>query len=279
MEQLYSLFNRFPRFLFPFRQSHPQFPLFRLPLVAYKNVIDLMASYEQVSLSLCSLRTQSIVKNIRHRPNTLELWIFGQNRVKVATGHYETTNSRRTFSFVMGAAKRSLNFYGTVFIGEHRVPVRVKKDENGGEYLETYWNDKNLGLRVIADYICDLFLVDLFSVMLMNDHRRMFDWLCNRQSYDKKFAQSHEPLTDWGETIEKEAERTKFELITKDMLETELLTQGMLKWLADLVHHDFTADPTAMTDSATIRVAADFIEDARRQQETLFLSRLLLATY
>lgn len=32
-----------------------------------------------------------------------------------------------------------------------------------------------------------------------------------------------------------------------------------------------------MTDGATRRVAADFIEDARRQQETLLLSRLLLA--
>uniref|UniRef100_A0A1I7SZB9 MICOS complex subunit MIC60 n=1 Tax=Caenorhabditis tropicalis TaxID=1561998 RepID=A0A1I7SZB9_9PELO len=32
-----------------------------------------------------------------------------------------------------------------------------------------------------------------------------------------------------------------------------------------------------MTDGATRRVSADFIEDARRQQETIFLSRLLLA--
>ncbi|CAA16518.1 Pseudouridylate synthase 1 homolog [Caenorhabditis elegans] len=64
-------------------------------------------------------------------------------------------------------------------------------------------------------------------------------------SYDRKNSKSHEPLTDWGEIIEKEIERTKFELITKDMIETELLTQGMLKWLADLVHHDFTANAEA----------------------------------
>uniref|UniRef100_A0A1I7SZB0 F-box domain-containing protein n=1 Tax=Caenorhabditis tropicalis TaxID=1561998 RepID=A0A1I7SZB0_9PELO len=185
MEQLHSLFNQFPRFLFPFRQSHPQFPLFRLPLVAYKNVIDLMTSYEQVSLSLCSRKTKSIVKKIRHRPTSLQLWILKDNQVKVTTGHFETTNSVREFSVVMGVGERKLNscFIQTVFIGEHRIPVRVKSNENGIEYLRTYWEDENLGLRVIADYVCDLFRVDLFGLYLMNDHRRMFDWLCNRQSY------------------------------------------------------------------------------------------------
>lgn len=64
-------------------------------------------------------------------------------------------------------------------------------------------------------------------------------------SYDRKNSKSHEPLSDWGEMIEKEVQRSKFELITKDTLETELLSQGMLKWLADLVHHDFTCNPEA----------------------------------
>ncbi|CAB3398729.1 unnamed protein product [Caenorhabditis bovis] len=62
-------------------------------------------------------------------------------------------------------------------------------------------------------------------------------------SYDKKHEKTHEPLSHWGEVIEAEVERTKFELITKEMLETELRTQGMLKWLADLSNHDFAADP------------------------------------
>uniref|UniRef100_A0A8R1DLD1 Pseudouridylate synthase 1 homolog n=1 Tax=Caenorhabditis japonica TaxID=281687 RepID=A0A8R1DLD1_CAEJA len=64
-------------------------------------------------------------------------------------------------------------------------------------------------------------------------------------SFDRKNEKTHEALSDWGEIIEKEVDRTKFELITRDMLETELRSQGMLKWLADLIHHDFTVDAEA----------------------------------
>ncbi|CAD6191562.1 unnamed protein product [Caenorhabditis auriculariae] len=64
-------------------------------------------------------------------------------------------------------------------------------------------------------------------------------------SYDRKHSATHEPLTFWGDIVEAEAERVKFELITKEMLETELLTQGMMKWLTDLNSHDYLADPEA----------------------------------
>lgn len=88
-------------------------------------------------------------------------------------------------------------------------------------------------------------------------------------SYDKKNSKSHEPLSDWGEMIEKEVERTKFELITKDMLETELLTQGMLKWLADLVHHDFTSNPEAEEPEKKtfVTMAAACAKQAEKEQE------------
>lgn len=89
-------------------------------------------------------------------------------------------------------------------------------------------------------------------------------------SYDKKHTKDHQPLTEWGETIEKEVERTKFELITKDMLETELLTQGMLKWLADLVHHDFTANPEAEEPEKQtfVTMAAACAKQAEKDQLT-----------
>ncbi|PIC13479.1 hypothetical protein B9Z55_027838 [Caenorhabditis nigoni] len=88
-------------------------------------------------------------------------------------------------------------------------------------------------------------------------------------SYDKKHSKDHEPLTDWGEIIEKEVERTKFELITKDMLETELLSQGMLKWLADLVHHDFSSNPEAEEPEKKtfVTMAAACANKALKEQE------------
>uniref|UniRef100_A0A1I7SZB8 MICOS complex subunit MIC60 n=1 Tax=Caenorhabditis tropicalis TaxID=1561998 RepID=A0A1I7SZB8_9PELO len=103
----------------------------------------------------------------------------------VSSGHYETPNSPREYSVVIGATNQSPGFGSveTVMIRGHRVPVKIVTDERGEEYLETYWEDENLGLRVIADYVCDLFRVDLSCLGLMNDHRIMFDWLCNRQSF------------------------------------------------------------------------------------------------
>uniref|UniRef100_A0A1I7U8H3 F-box domain-containing protein n=1 Tax=Caenorhabditis tropicalis TaxID=1561998 RepID=A0A1I7U8H3_9PELO len=181
MEQLYSLLYRFYRFLFPFQQS--PLPLPSLPQLAYKNVIDLMSVREQVTLSLCSQRTNSIVKNLRHRPKSLELWILQENRVTVATGPFEKQNSRRDCYSVIQATRTSFfDPVETVIIGEHRVPVRIKTVD-GYQYIETYWDDENLGLRTIADYIGDLFCIDLFCMKLMDDHRRMFDWLRDRPSF------------------------------------------------------------------------------------------------
>uniref|UniRef100_A0A1I7UVU9 FBA_2 domain-containing protein n=1 Tax=Caenorhabditis tropicalis TaxID=1561998 RepID=A0A1I7UVU9_9PELO len=65
----------------------------------------------------------------------------------------------------------------------HRVPVKIEIDENREERLETYWNDDGFGLRMIADYVCDLFRVNLFAVILKKEHRLMFDWLHKRQSF------------------------------------------------------------------------------------------------
>ncbi|VDK55405.1 unnamed protein product [Cylicostephanus goldi] len=60
-----------------------------------------------------------------------------------------------------------------------------------------------------------------------------------------RHAKTHEPLTDWGPEVEERISKVKFDLITKEILETELRQQSMLQWLADLVHHDFCADPEA----------------------------------
>uniref|UniRef100_A0A1I7UW07 F-box domain-containing protein n=1 Tax=Caenorhabditis tropicalis TaxID=1561998 RepID=A0A1I7UW07_9PELO len=169
----------------PKLKTAPPFPLFGLPLVAYKNIIDLMTSAEQVSLSFCSRRTNSIIKYIRHRPETLTLWIQGRNRVlvKVSHGHYKAINTSRQFFSVLGAKKKSRRVYRleTISIKGHIVPVKVFTKKDGSQYLETYWNDKNYGLRVIGDYVCDLFRQDLLAVKLVEDHIELFEWVHNRQ--------------------------------------------------------------------------------------------------
>uniref|UniRef100_A0A1I7T585 F-box domain-containing protein n=1 Tax=Caenorhabditis tropicalis TaxID=1561998 RepID=A0A1I7T585_9PELO len=193
--QLFSILYRFLKFLFlqilvQIEQERPPLPLLRLPQLAYKNVIDMMTACEQVTLSLCSRKTYAIVKNTRHRPKSLELWLNEYNLLDVATGPYKTTNSKRNFSALIGVTKkwRCFNPEETVMIKGNRVHVRLITDSDGKQFLGTFWEDENTGLRTIADYVCDLFRVDLFCVMLENDHRRMFDWLRNRQSFVNIFG-------------------------------------------------------------------------------------------
>uniref|UniRef100_A0A1I7UVX4 F-box domain-containing protein n=1 Tax=Caenorhabditis tropicalis TaxID=1561998 RepID=A0A1I7UVX4_9PELO len=185
MEQLHSLLYRFPQFFFPFRQSHPPFPLFRLPLVAYKNVIDLMTSCEQFSLSLCSRKANSIVKNIRHRPKSLELWVIGVNHVGVATGYFETIISERLCYSVIKSTKTSPDSdpVEAVMIRGNIVPAQINMTQSGNHHLETYWDDEDFGLRMITDYVCDLFRVNIFSMMIRKDYRKMSYWLRKRQSF------------------------------------------------------------------------------------------------
>ncbi|CAJ0946389.1 unnamed protein product, partial [Mesorhabditis belari] len=65
-------------------------------------------------------------------------------------------------------------------------------------------------------------------------------------NYDKNYAASHEPLSDWGERIEKDINDMKEKQITKEILDTELREQSMMRWLSDLVqHHTFLADPSS----------------------------------
>uniref|UniRef100_A0A1I7UVX5 FBA_2 domain-containing protein n=1 Tax=Caenorhabditis tropicalis TaxID=1561998 RepID=A0A1I7UVX5_9PELO len=75
----------------------------------------------------------------------------------------------------------------------HRVPIKIETDKNGEEHLETYWNDHGFGMRMVADYVCDLFRVNMFSIMLRDEHRTMFDWLRNRQSFVNLLILGGEP--------------------------------------------------------------------------------------
>uniref|UniRef100_A0A1I7SZC8 FBA_2 domain-containing protein n=2 Tax=Caenorhabditis tropicalis TaxID=1561998 RepID=A0A1I7SZC8_9PELO len=103
--------------------------------------------------------------------------------MKVSFGNYKAINSQRTFYSVLGAKNISLLacYYEKVSIGEYIVPVKMFTKKDGNQYLETYWDDENHGLRVIGNYICDLFRQDLLSVRLVKDHVEMFEWAHYRQ--------------------------------------------------------------------------------------------------
>uniref|UniRef100_A0A1I7SZD1 FBA_2 domain-containing protein n=2 Tax=Caenorhabditis tropicalis TaxID=1561998 RepID=A0A1I7SZD1_9PELO len=128
--------------------------------------------------------TNSIIKYIRHRPEKFTIWIEGRNRVLVKVSYGPgKSGKKRTFYSVLGAKSISLLscYYEKVSIGEYIVPVKMYTKKDGNQYLETYWDDENHGLRVIGNYVCDLFRQDLACVKLVKDHIEMFEWAHYRQ--------------------------------------------------------------------------------------------------
>ncbi|KAJ1350214.1 hypothetical protein KIN20_005952 [Parelaphostrongylus tenuis] len=90
-------------------------------------------------------------------------------------------------------------------------------------------------------------------------------------AYDRRHAKTHEPLTDWGDAVEARIEGLKFDLITKEILLTELQQMSMLQWLADLPRHDFCADPESESvpnKSFLTRAYAKLDEDTQAKDET-----------
>uniref|UniRef100_A0A1I7X478 Receptor-like protein 12 n=1 Tax=Heterorhabditis bacteriophora TaxID=37862 RepID=A0A1I7X478_HETBA len=63
------------------------------------------------------------------------------------------------------------------------------------------------------------------------------------ENYDRRHEKTHQPLSFWGDEVEEKIQEVKFDLITKEILESEIRQQSMMQWLADLVHHDFATDP------------------------------------
>uniref|UniRef100_A0A1I7T6F8 FBA_2 domain-containing protein n=1 Tax=Caenorhabditis tropicalis TaxID=1561998 RepID=A0A1I7T6F8_9PELO len=183
MDQLSSLFSLSPLFNF-FFNTKPPFPHFRLPQLAYKTVIDLMTPPEQVSLSLCSQRTYSIIKSVRHKPRLFELWISGRDRIDYVTGFHASTDVFRGCRALLSTLSSSPDFdpLETVMIRGHRVPAQMFTREDGRKYLETFWDDQMFGLRMIGDHVCDLFDIDLCGLLTRKDFRNMVDWVSNRQS-------------------------------------------------------------------------------------------------
>ncbi|CAJ0575376.1 unnamed protein product, partial [Mesorhabditis spiculigera] len=91
------------------------------------------------------------------------------------------------------------------------------------------------------------------------------------QSYDNRYADSHDPISDWGELVEKNVEEMKFTYITKEILETELREQSMMRWLSDLVqNHNFIASPDSETlpDNEFVSGAGKTAKAAREDSDS-----------
>uniref|UniRef100_A0A1I7UX74 FBA_2 domain-containing protein n=1 Tax=Caenorhabditis tropicalis TaxID=1561998 RepID=A0A1I7UX74_9PELO len=129
---------------------------------------------EQVLFSLSSSKAETLFKFLRNKqlkPNlviALYYWI----------GNYVHQN--QTLSEILihvgSELERFCGRVEKVKMGNQLVDLWIE-DKNEEFYLKTYWQDFEIGILVISDYICNLFEVGIFLFELRTEHLKMMDML------------------------------------------------------------------------------------------------------
>uniref|UniRef100_A0A1I7UX72 FBA_2 domain-containing protein n=2 Tax=Caenorhabditis tropicalis TaxID=1561998 RepID=A0A1I7UX72_9PELO len=150
------------------------FQLLRLPQLAIAEVLNLLSMKEQVLFSLSSSKAETLFKFLRNKqlkPNlviALYYWI----------GNYVHQN--QTLSEILihvgSELERFCGRVEKVKMGNQLVDLWIE-DKNEEFYLKTYWQDFEIGILVISDYICNLFEVGIFLFELRTEHLKMMDML------------------------------------------------------------------------------------------------------
>ncbi|EFP12256.1 hypothetical protein CRE_04203 [Caenorhabditis remanei] len=164
---------------------HP-FSLFSLPYLPLKQVLDNVGPEALIILSLCSLRSKSIVVSYRGPSKNVRLQLnFGLGDRLV--------DSDELYTNVLLVVKKDIptdhSTLETVRIGSFgRVPVRMELLYQDGDKqgLITYWEDRITGLTAIGDYAREVFNRDISEVMIgeketYNDHKRAAEWISKSQ--------------------------------------------------------------------------------------------------
>uniref|UniRef100_A0A914PSE6 tRNA pseudouridine synthase n=1 Tax=Panagrolaimus davidi TaxID=227884 RepID=A0A914PSE6_9BILA len=88
------------------------------------------------------------------------------------------------------------------------------------------------------------------------------------QNYDRNYSNIHQKLDSLGEDIEAQVKKIREELIISEILSTEVMSNSMMLWLADLPKHDFIINPESeVLDKSALAMARAVAADAIEQTE------------
>ncbi|PIC32997.1 hypothetical protein B9Z55_013136 [Caenorhabditis nigoni] len=163
-----------------------RFPILRIPLVVFTEVVAQLDPAEIVSMSLCSKRSLNILKSNQlknsrnwelemldqddNKPNCPRVVIFLIDKCR-----YLEVLSARSISDLKSQNPQFVN------IGSHRVPAAFHKG-----LLQTYWEDRVQGLKAITDYTSSLFSLPVSNVTIYKNSLWMFEWVSKRQTVPLK---------------------------------------------------------------------------------------------
>ncbi|EFP06921.1 hypothetical protein CRE_16498 [Caenorhabditis remanei] len=153
----------------------PPFPLFRLPYVPLRKIIDFMDPDALVSLSFCSQKSHSVIKTQRRAPFAGRLCVSWANRDVL---FHSVNNLTRVLRACYDWHHSYSNKINHVKMNGLYVPVRVHPSDG---YLVSCWENETKGMKTITQYVTDLFNIDVSEVWASKQSFHMIEWVNRRQ--------------------------------------------------------------------------------------------------
>ncbi|KAF1771435.1 hypothetical protein GCK72_003261 [Caenorhabditis remanei] len=160
-----------------FIQYYPMttpFPLFSLPYVPLKEVLDNFGPHGIIILSLCSQRSKRIAISYKGPSKDTQLQLMYCNSAILANKYTEIWEAG-DIQAIRGSPLPTLSS------GQFR-GVQYKMDE---ESLVTYWADRLTGLIEIGNYAREIFNRDIYQIRIggkeAGDCRRLSEWTVDTQ--------------------------------------------------------------------------------------------------
>ncbi|EFP04480.1 hypothetical protein CRE_13247 [Caenorhabditis remanei] len=151
------------------------FPLFLVPYVPLRRIIDFMEPDSLVSLSFCSQKSHSVIKTQRRAlfDGRLSVSEFDSNLSFHTFRNRNCVFSVRDCSYF--STSERINY---VKMNRRYVPVETQRSDGN---LVSYWSDTTDGLKTITDYVTNLFNIDVSEVCVFKDAIKMIKWVNWRQ--------------------------------------------------------------------------------------------------
>uniref|UniRef100_A0A1I7THZ3 FBA_2 domain-containing protein n=1 Tax=Caenorhabditis tropicalis TaxID=1561998 RepID=A0A1I7THZ3_9PELO len=166
-----------------------RFSLFRLPTVAISEIMKMYDLLEITLLSMCSKRSCRWIKAFRVRRNALEMGVVSY---KDKTVNLYNESEKQKLRFII-TSPMSQEMHESVKIGDLVYQMKPKETQED-EYHENctvypismYTENRIEGLKVLSEYLCSLFEVDINGVRILeylnlNDQIEVMKWVTKRQ--------------------------------------------------------------------------------------------------
>ncbi|CAO4375665.1 unnamed protein product [Caenorhabditis nigoni] len=149
------------------------FPILRTPFVVLTEIIRLLEPNEIVTASLCSKNLNDLLRNHYQRNKPLKWRLF--------MSYHDSYG-------VVGIAKCKIVNRAIVMVADHISKLNGEAHQMNeyrrgfsSDYPVLYTEDRILGMKMIVNYVSDLFNLDVYELMIGRNGIWAIDFINNRQ--------------------------------------------------------------------------------------------------